>query len=300
VFYAGWNYYRQDMHGQLMPMVYTSLRELRSRFPAFPGLERIQKAFQRMDEDSGIIASGKAALNRHFEIKRVNGDIRSILNLPGDRTVAVVFAHLCYDPSSTVGFLPFDYFEQWLTATYEEAVQNRGVVWVFKLHPHELAGRLHPRYNTRNHLERLAKRHPSDNIRVIETDVTTYDLLPVTDIGVTAVGDVSWELPAYGVNCITLTRALNSDFGFTIDLTTEADYRTALRNIQHFPPLSHTQQRRAQAYAGLLYADEQSIDAGNLFSETERDAERLDAGTLNAFVRCNLDTFTKIIGRRKI
>ncbi len=284
--------------GRLIPRLSSDAFEFRHREPDYPGAARVQRALARFD-DPATLARGRETLERRFGPRVPADEIRRKLDLAPNACVAVVFAHICWDHPLAFGNSPLSSYEEWLGITYDVAVEHQDVTWVFKLHPEERLGRdCHTEFNTSAYLHRRFEAISSPNVRLLEErGVSTYDLAQIAHVGITATGSVSYEFPAFGVNCLTLTRGVHSGHGFTVDTDSVEGYIEQLHRVRDLPSLTDDAQKRALAYAAATAAEDLSIDARDL---VESESPFLPPIQLKRFVRRKLAAFQESIGRRNM
>ncbi len=305
VLHCALNYllYKPPLHySQIIPRIYHDSYEYRLRYVQFPGVEKVRSVLGELDKHETLINFGKKILEDRFGSKiNKTKDLRQLLHLNDERPVVVVFTHLCWDNSLSWGHIPVNSFEEWLSLTYNEAIHQDHVIWMFKIHPGEIRRKSHPKYNTLSHLKMLMSCRPSKNIRIIDDPkITTRDLIPLMHTGITLVGTVEYELPAYGVNCIALTKGIHSRLGFTIEAETIDEYLHLIKHVEEIPPLSKSAKNKALAYTALLHSEDLSINVESLFYRQDYNAKTIPSRKLKKFTVANMNKFKEIMIRRNL
>jgi hypothetical protein len=186
-------------------------------------------------------------------------DVRRQLGLDPRRKTAVVFSHVLWDATFFYGEGLFDDYETWLIETLRAAAANDRLNWVVKLHP-DLVWKL--RYEGHQGELRdlgtlrgaVGGRLP-DHVKLVmpETDISTYSFFAVTDYCLTVRGTVGIEMACHGVPVITAGTGRYSGLGFTVDSTSQAEYRARLARLQDEPPMSRAQTELARRFAYVLF-----------------------------------------------
>jgi hypothetical protein len=176
---------------------------------------------------------------------------------PAKRTV-VVYSHILWDANLFYGDDLFDDNEHWFIETLKAACANDRVNWLVKLHPaikwkmawDGAAGELNEDAAIRRHLGALP-----DHVKLLypDTDINTYSLLSLTDVGVTIRGTVGIELACRGVPVVTAGTGRYSGLGFTLDPASRAEYLALLARVDEVTPLAPAQLDLARRYAYTLF-----------------------------------------------
>jgi hypothetical protein len=140
--------------------------------------------------------------------------------------------------------LMFQDYYRWFEATLQIARSTPSVNWVFKEHP---AASLYP---TRDlDLHALFAGIDDPHIRFLANDAP-FNGSSITAIGhaiVTCLGTPGLEHACGGVPCVLGGESPYSDFGFTLEPPTVAEYEKTLRTIANLPRLDARQIRAAKA-----------------------------------------------------
>ncbi|KPA14904.1 Capsule polysaccharide biosynthesis, partial [Candidatus Magnetomorum sp. HK-1] len=287
---------------EITSRLYDDAYEARLRHPLFPGIHKVNYIFSKLSENQEYINKGKSILSNRFSEKRINEfDIHNKYCIPPNKKIVVIFTHLCWDNSLTFGHSFFNSYKKWLLTTYNEIIKNENIFWLFKLHPYELGNHkhVHPQYNTLNYLKKIVEEKPSDNVKLVDTpDINTSDLIPLMHTGITLAGTVSYELPSYGINCITLSAGLHSNLGFTIDVKNEDEYIQLLKNIENLTELDDRTKKMALAYTGLLHSNYISINVEELYGEEGYETKKLSSEKIEKYVDEYFDEFSEMIHRK--
>ena len=203
-----------------------------------------------------------------------------------ERKTVVVFTHLCWDAAITYGDMLYHSFEEWLRVTYEIAVQNKNVDWVFRVHPAEAKVPLSDELNTLILLRQLASIYRVDHIKIMVGDINikTIDMMPYMYAGVTALGTVAFELPSHGIPCIVASKEGYADYEFSISGNSKCEYEEMLRHISNIKPPTEKQIKLAQAYAGLVLNDYYILSVDSLFEEDDCNDKSLDRGRVSDWI----------------
>ena len=254
--------------------IYSDFETARLRDCGYPS-ERILAALDDKQQVSTLAQVGlDKLLNQHHSD---NDDInwRNKLAIPKNKPVVCVFTHLCWDASLSFYNPLFKSFEDWIEFTYEYALKNKNVMWVFRIHPAEALNehgahynKSQDKYNTLSFIKRLMDNNKSDNIRIHnpnEFDLDLYSMSKSLTAGITVGGTVSFELPSFGVPCVSVAEGGHSGHGFTIVATSLDKYKEILSKIQEYS-LNESQIQKAQAYAAIRFDSNYLIDLNPICS----------------------------------
>jgi hypothetical protein len=180
-------------------------------------------------------------------------EVRAELGLdPGKKTV-VVFSHVLWDANMFFGEDLFEDQETWLVETVWAACANDAANWVVKLHPANMyktdARELNDEIAIR---EAMGTLPPHVKLLRPETDINTYSLFAVADLGVTIRGTIGMELPCFGIPVLTAGTGRYSGLGFTVDSDTAEQYLGRLARAQEVAPLDEESVLLAKRHAYAL------------------------------------------------
>jgi hypothetical protein len=194
-----------------------------------------------------------AGLQAGKEIKSAD-DVRAQLGLDPAKKTAVIFSHVLWDANMFFGEDLFEDQETWLVESVRAACANDALNWVVKLHPANRyksdAADLNDAIAIREALGELP-----GHVQLLwpETDINTYSLFSVADIGVTIRGTIGMELPVFGIPTLTAGTGRYSGLGFTIDSATAAEYLEQLAHAHEIEPLDDDTVLLAKRHAYALF-----------------------------------------------
>ena len=211
-------------------------------------------------EFAGRYGGGSWFYRRDQEGARIKaeGEVRRQLGLDLSKKTVVVYSHILWDANLFYGDDLFDDNEHWFIETLKAACRNDRVNWVVKLHPaikwkmewDGAKGELDEEVAIRQKIGALP---PHVKLLYPNTDINTYSLLSLTDVGVTIRGTIGIELACLGVPVVTAGSGRYSGLGFTHDPATRADYLQLLSRVQELPRLDAPQLDVARKYAYTLF-----------------------------------------------
>jgi hypothetical protein len=189
---------------------------------------------------------------------KAEDEVRRQLGLDPKRKTVVMYSHILWDANLFYGDDLFDDNEHWFIETLKAACANDRVNWVIKLHPaikwkmewDGARGELDEEVAIRQKIGALP---PHVKLLYPNTDINTYSLLALTDVGVTIRGTIGIELSCLGVPVVTAGSGRYSGLGFTHDPATRADYLQLLSRVQDLPRLGAAQLDLARKYAYTLF-----------------------------------------------
>jgi hypothetical protein len=191
-----------------------------------------------------------AGLQAGKQIKSAD-TVRAQLGLDPSKKTAVVFSHVLWDANMFYGDDLFDDQETWLVETVRAAVANPRVNWIVKLHPAN-AYKAHDPAQLNDEIairEAIGDLPPHVTLLRPETDVNTYSLFELADVGVTIRGTIGMELPCFGVPMLTAGTGRYSGMGFTLDSTSAAEYLERLATVEEIVPLDEEEVLLAKRHA---------------------------------------------------
>lgn len=181
-------------------------------------------------------------------------EVRTELELDPGKKTAVIFSHVLWDANMFYGDDLFEDQETWLVETVRAACANDAVNWVVKLHPANMyktdARELNDEIAIR---EAVGTLPPHVKLLRPETDINTYSLFAITDLGVTIRGTIGMELPCFGIPVLTAGTGRYSGLGFTVDSETAEEYMGRLARAQEIEPLDDETVLLAKRHAYALF-----------------------------------------------
>jgi len=230
---------------------------------------------RRYDKDATFLARW----NQGWTRRQTRAEIVARLDLdPGKRT-AVVFSHVLWDANMFFGRDLFADQEEWFVETVRAACANDRVNWLVKLHPANVwkrrrdgvSGELDEHVAIR---ERIGRLPPHVMLLEPDTDISTWSLFDVTDVGVTIRGSVGFELPCLGKPALTAGTGFYSGRGFTVDSDTRDEYLAKLAHIEEVPAPDEEQVELARKHAYALFRLRQTRFTS--FRSVYKPVERVD------------------------
>jgi len=176
---------------------------------------------------------------------------------PGKKTVTV-FTHILWDANLFYGEDLFDDNEHWFTETLKASCRNDKVNWIIKLHPAikwkmDLQGAGQELNEDLIIREKIGELPGHVKILYPNTDINTYSIIQLTDVGVTIRGTIGMELAALGIPVVTAGSGRYSGMGFTIDSQSAEEYLDRLSLIHECEPLCARQHALAKRHALALF-----------------------------------------------
>ena len=221
-----------------------------------------------------------ARLHQSWTREQSREEVVGRLGLDPARKTAVIFSHVLWDANMFYGRDLFADQEEWFVETVRAACENERVNWVVKLHPANVWKR--KRDGVTGELDeitaladRIGELPPHVHLLRPETDVSTWSLFALTDVGVTIRGSIGWELPCLGVPTLTAGTGFYSGRGFTVDSATAAEYLDRIRSIEDVAPPTEEQVLLAKKHAWALMRLRQT--RFSTFRALFQPLERIDA-----------------------
>ncbi|MHB8694023.1 MAG: hypothetical protein ACYDHH_22520 [Solirubrobacteraceae bacterium] len=181
--------------------------------------------------------------------------IRDLALDPAKQT-AVVFSHVLWDGNLFYGDDLFEDQGTWLVETAREAVANPAVNWVIRLHPANV-WKLGAGASAPAEVEAInaAVGPLPQHVRLLlpTSDIAAESLFELASWGLTIRGTIGVELPCFGVPVLTAGTGHYTGRGFTVDSSSQDEYRRRLRQIQKIPPLDAEQTLLARKHAHALF-----------------------------------------------
>ena len=183
---------------------------------------------------------------------------RRELGLAADKKVAVIFPHILWDGSFFYGEDLFEDYTEWLVETIKAACDNDRVQWVVKLHPAHVVKAERENYRGKPAelvaLEGVVETLP-EHVKLVHPgdSISTYSLLETADYVVTVRGTVGIEAALLGVPVVTGGTGRYDRRGFTIDSSSQEEYKARLAKLETYPPLTKDQIELAERYAYYVF-----------------------------------------------
>jgi hypothetical protein len=215
---------------------------------------RLDREFQRRYDGTTFLAR----LNQGGTRPASREELAARLDLDPERPTAVVFSHLLWDANMFYGRDLFGDQHEWFVETVRAACENHRANWIVKLHPANVWKNRRDRFEgDLDELVAIRERigELPAHVRVLppDTDISTWSLFAVTDVGVTIRGSVGFELPCLGVPVLTAGTGFYSGRGFTVDSSTAGEYLDRLRSVEATPPLRESEITLARKHAYALF-----------------------------------------------
>jgi hypothetical protein len=192
------------------------------------------------------LQEGKQIFDRSETLRR--------LGVTAGRKVAVVFSHILYDATFFYGNSLFPDYETWLIETVRCAIANTHLDWVIKVHPvnvwrSRMDGQPMEQLEARAIANAIGELPSHVRLLPADTDINTYSLFEAIDVGLTVRGTIGMELPCWGVPVVTAGTGRYSGNGFTIDPTSQGEYREVLSRLHLVSRLDAETASLARRYA---------------------------------------------------
>lgn len=258
-------------------------------FPKSEEIKTVYNSTTKFNEHYNIGLEYLGKFIKQFNDRKINIQNRNneIENVPSfislDKKNVVIFTHQCWDSSLGFGKRIFETFEDWLTETFNIAIKNKNVNWIFKIHPGELDKSPHTErtsetINTNTHLLKLLNNNPSNNIHIFNS-VKNDLLFPYIDACVSVIGTCRYEFPSVGIPVILAEKKLNAQSGFVYSPQTNEEYRKLLNNIDSLT-VTNEEKKLATAYAGIYANKKRYLDVSSIFPDMEFETKNIDTNSL--------------------
>jgi hypothetical protein len=214
---------------------------------------------RRYDKDATFLARW----NQGWTRERSRADVAVELGLDSSKPTAVVFSHVLWDANMFYGRDLFADQEEWFVETVRAACANPRANWVVKLHPANVWKLRRDGYEGELDEVRAIRRNIGElppHVRLLppDTDISTWSLFAVTDVGVTIRGSTGFELPCFGVPALTAGTGFYSNRGFTIDSDSRSEYLGRLAHVEQTPRPTDEQVVLARKHAWGLFRARQT------------------------------------------
>lgn len=183
-------------------------------------------------------------------------EAKTLLGVPPERKVAVIFSHILYDTLFFFGEDLFPCYADWFVESVKAACSNPRVQWFVKVHPSNLwRGELEHffggKYEEVRLIERCIGERLPDHVRLVypDTPISPYTWFQITDYGVTVRGTAGIELAALGKTVITAGSGRYEKIGFTNNPRTVQEYLSVLSKLPDVPEPTPEQRRLGARFA---------------------------------------------------
>lgn len=206
---------------------------------------------------------------------------------PNKKTVTI-FTHLCWDSTLRYGEFIFPTFDDWLTFTYQKAVQKSEFNWLFRIHPSE--ARLPKNEHVGGMYELLQALHtqgPCPHIAIMPptTHLTAGDTAYCTDVAITGSGTITFQMVSLNVPVIVVNYGRHGSYGFTIDCHSPEEYEKYLDRIETIRPPTTEEKKRARVYARMFWGEDY-LDVSSVYGDKENLEDLfVNRGRLRQFVK---------------
>lgn len=214
---------------------------------------------RRYDKDATFLARW----NQGWTRAHPRDELVAKLGLDAAKPTAVVFSHVLWDANMFYGRDLFADQEEWFVETVRAACANGRANWVVKLHPANVWKLRRDGYEGELDEVRAIRRHIGElpqHVHLLrpDTEISTWSLFSVTDVGVTIRGSTGFELPCLGVPALTAGTGFYSNRGFTVDSDTREEYLGRLARIEETPKPTPEEVELARKHAWGLFRARQT------------------------------------------
>jgi|APSaa5957512535_1039671.scaffolds.fasta_scaffold03665_9 hypothetical protein len=203
-------------------------------------LEAKESLHQRLDSKISQIDAQKAYRGKVYTKK----ELKHALGIRNEKKIAFVLAHIFKDaPHLSSSMLHADYY-QWLFTTLEICSRSTDLNWVVKPHPSSIL------YDECGLIEKMVDKLNSANVFICPDDLNTKSLSVCADTLITVHGTAGLEYSCLGIPVVLAGKPFYSEFGFTIEPDSKANYEKALLNLNNVTALTDKQINKAlEVYA---------------------------------------------------
>jgi len=242
---------------------------------------------RRYDKDATFLARWNQGWTREHSRE----ELRRELGLDPARPTAVVFSHVLWDANMFYGRDLFRDQEEWFVETVRAAAANERANWILKLHPANVWKLRRDGYEgelaeLRAIRDGVGELPPHVRLLLPDTEISTWSLFSVTDVGVTIRGSTGFELPCFGVPALTAGTGFYSGRGFTIDSASREEYLRRLARIEETPRPTPEQIELARKHAwGLFRARQTRFTTLRAVYQAVEHVDRPFEATVEVFAR---------------
>lgn len=182
-----------------------------------------------------------------------------------------VWAHLCWDSAGVYGDQLYQSYNEWLCAVYRISLERKDLLWVFKIHPHELSGENNPRKESTNQLNNtytfLRDLVKPDDYH-IKIDVNSETNVNEIDAFTTVTGTIRYEAAAKGKTVILAERSGKLSGGFSFYSESKAEYQNYLRKIDSVF-IGENEMQKATNYRHKYYSMDRYLNISHVQSRKD-------------------------------
>ena len=167
-----------------------------------------------------------------------HSEIFKKLEINSNKKIGIIFSHILYDLIYAYGEDVYNNYFDWLGHTLKIVSKLNNTQWLLKVHPsnlwrNELNGQLFGKYEEERAIEIFLKNKLPKNIKLIshETDISTFELMKISDLGVTVRGTTAVEMATMGKMVITAGSGRFDSFDFVNIASSESEYQKMLNDF---------------------------------------------------------------------
>ncbi len=166
-------------------------------------------------------------------------------NLNPDNQIVCIYSNNLTDGIYSNSWSIFKDNLTWLLNTIKIAKKKKDINWIIKPHPMDSIKK-----NIRTSEEYILKeiKYSDNMIFLKEGNKDSKYIHNIINVGISAHGSVSMELPSIGIPCIIAGDALCSGFNFTIEPKNRSEYENTINNINTFKKLSVEKIHKARIF----------------------------------------------------
>lgn len=204
---------------------------------------------------AGRRGGGQDAAKYYPSIEEDKKAIVQRLGLDVNKRLAVAFTNILWDSAVLDRNRAFGSMVEWLDETIKYFCEHDDVQLLIRVHPAEV--RLSMQETREQVVPLLMSRHPnlSNNVKIIppESDVSSYALMQMSDVGLVYTSTTGLEMSLLGKPVIVTGKTHYAGKGFTLDAKDRDDYLHLVGNIAQIEPLSPRLLEMARRYAYLFF-----------------------------------------------
>jgi len=167
-----------------------------------------------------------------------------------------LFAHVNWDawhPSV------YDSSNEWVVESIKTMIKQPNVNWIVRVHPIRTDSVSEGSVVSTDDVIRQFFSTLPENLKILWSDsnINTYSIFEMIDVGITATGTVGIELALLGKPCIVFDYAHYAKKSFTVDVSTKTMYVNYLKKISTINVLNMSQIKLARRYAYSYFVERQ-------------------------------------------
>jgi len=205
---------------------------------------------QRMSGDASGMPEGATEAYSNYTVVDKQW-LNSKYSIDSEKPVVVVMSHIFTDANHIGSRLLFDDYMGWLRETLDFAADTDVANWLVKPHPHD--SNFKNKGDVHKEVERATADVDEHSVWALPEETNPRSLLDFADVIITAKGTAGHEFPCFGIPAIIAGDTPYSEFGFTIDPMSRAEYFDTLRNVEEIEPLDEPAIQRAKVVAYLRF-----------------------------------------------